>query len=230
MFTLISNKKLVPCKVSITPLKYVRNVNLNGLYYEFTKTNDSYPLELAIAQIKELENYDLIFLSDSENNGYFAIFNKEPMRNTIFIEKAYFYIQLTKYKEIFSSIAIVNNTDLSAEKDYQNNIDSFKDIDFIAIEKLPILIDPNKRQVLVRKYLSSTIVIVFSFFIVSVYENNKKNELLLLQTQLSNEINITNELNKKLKEKTLPLIPSDEIQFKQLLEHIKKIENGVMWC
>ncbi len=228
MFALISNKKLIPSKVSSTALRYTKNVHLNGLYYEFSKTNDSYPLELAIAQIKEFDKYELIFFSDSENVGFFAIFNKTPTRKTIFIEKAHFLIQVIKYKELFSSIAIVNNTDLFQEERYQKNIESFKDIDFIAIEKLPTLIDPNKKQVLVRKYLSSVIVVVFSLFIVSVYENNKKNELLLLQSQLSNEVNLFLELNKKLKEQLYPQMPPRDIQNKQLNQHISEIENGTL--
>lgn len=222
MYAIIGNKKLFPSNVSITPTRFLKTINLNGAYYEFTKINEfSYPLELAFVQISSLQKYDLILIENSNKDSFYCVFLKEPMRKSILIDKQKIKQQLIRYKEIYKSIAIINNTDILNE-----NIDDINNIDFIAIEKLPELIDPNKKKVTIRMYFYAFFIMTMIWFFVNFQINNKVSELETFNQQLTTEINLFNDLTEKSKTQMMPLIPNNEVKAQQLKHLFSQIDNG----
>lgn len=225
MLTLINDKKLISRRVSSSPIRVVKNVQHNGFYYEFNKVGDTYPLELAMAQINTLSNYEMIFIEKSDKNGFLGVFIKTPTRKTIYIDKIHFFSQIIKYKEIFKAIAIVNNTELFENQDYQRDIDFFSNVDFVSIEKLPDLIDPSRKQALIRRYLISFIFITFYYLSSSLYINNLEDEVSFFKNELKRETNLFAELNQKFKKQN-PEAPGREIQNKQVEQILSKIDSG----
>ena len=225
MLTLINDKKLISRRVSSSPIRVAKNVQHNGIYYEFNKVGDTYPLELAMAQINTLSNYEMIFIEKSDKNGFLGVFIKTPTRKTIYIDKIHFFSQIIKYKEIFKAIAIVNNTELFENQDYQRDIDFFSNVDFVSVEKLPDLIDPSRKQALIRRYLISFIFITFYYLSSSLYINNLEDKVSFFKNELKRETNLFAELNQKFKKQNLEA-PSQEIQNKQVEQILSKIDSG----
>ncbi len=222
MYAIIGNKKLFPSNVSITPTRFLKTINLNDAYYEFTKINEfSYPLELALVQISSLNKYDLILIENSDKDSFFCIFHKEPMRKSILIDKLKIKQQLIRYKEIYKSIAIINNIDILNE-----NINDIENIDFIAIEKLPELIDPNKKRVTIRMYFYAFFIMTMIWLFIKFQINNKLTELETYKQQLTTEITLFNDLTEKSKNQMMPLIPNDELKAQQLKHLFSQIDNG----
>lgn len=222
MHLIIGNKRLDSSKVSKTPIRFSKYVNLNGVYYEFTRSSDSYPLELAFMQIPALKNYDLVFIEDSESKYFIGVFMKDPSRKTIFIEKAYFHNQLIRYKGVLKSIAIVNNTDIIENID-TNILDN---VDFVAIEKLPELIDPNKKRAIIRKYVYSFFFMIILLSFSRVLINNTYSELELTKQQLVTEKNLFEDIVKKSQNQIIPPIPNEEVKNQQLKQFFIQIDNG----
>ena len=44
-------------------------MKFNNYFYEFTKNSNEYPLELAMKQIKQIENFDIVILINDKNTG-----------------------------------------------------------------------------------------------------------------------------------------------------------------
>ncbi len=223
---IINNRKLYPAKVSNMPTRFSKFVAINGYYYEFFKSSDlSYPLELAFAQIDAVKNYELAFIGDSTNSVIFGIFLKEPSRKTIAIEKSYFEAQLNRYKGIFQKIVIINPTDIFDE---QIDLTKYENLDFVALEKLPDLIDPNRKKALVRMYGYSIFLIIMLFVVLNLKLTDKKEEVELVKQQLNTEMNLFNELTVKTKNQIMPYVPNKDVQKQQLNQYLNQIDNGAI--
>ncbi len=197
---------------------------MNGAYYEFTKINElSYPLELAFVQISSVQKYDLALIENSSKDSFFCVFLKEPSRKTILISKSKIKQQLIRYKEIYKSIAIINNIDI-----LDDDITSINNIDFIAIEKLPELIDPNKKKLIIRMYLYAFFFMSMIGFFINFQINNKISEHDTFKQQLSTEINLFNELTERSRTQMMPLVPNNETKDQQLKQFFSQIDNGEM--
>lgn len=224
MYASIGNKKLFPSNVSSKSIRFSKSINLNGAYYEFTKINESsYPLELAFVQITSVQKYDLALIENNSKDSFFCVFLKEPDRKTILINKSKIKQQLNRYKEIYKSIAIINNFDI-----LDDDITNIKNIDFIAIEKLPELIDPNKKKLIIRMYFYAFFFMSIIGFFINSQINNKFSELETFKQQLSTEINLFNDLTERSKTQMMPLVPNNETKAQQLKQFFSQIDNGEM--
>ena len=227
MSVIINKTTLVPSKVSIVLPKLNKSIKYNNYFYEFTKNSNEYPLEFAIKQIKQLDTFDIVIVSNEKNDGYYFIFNKTPLRKTMFVENNSFLTQLIKMKEIFNNVIILNDTRLSEEGIYKNNPEIFENVTFQGLEKLPDLIDTRKRVVIIRRYL-----ILFCFFGfimagLNIYNNIKNSELLEVKNELNKKELLLNALNKKeVKVQTEKMLPNKNQQLLELNEIFKKIDEG----
>lgn len=227
MQTIINNQLLVSLNVSLNSSRFSNTILYNNYHYEFPKVNDnSYPLELAITQLPALNKYDLIILENIEKDGFIVVFKKTPTRKSILIEKAYFISQLVKFKELFENIAIINSTDVYDDK---ANEEIFKDkVDFVAIEKLPILIDPNKKKILIKKYSIFILLVIILNIFLNFHTNSLNQELSISQEQLKNETLLFEELTKKIKNKQMPMIPSKNVQKEEMKNTFILIDRGAI--
>lgn len=224
MNALIGNKKLIPSNVSKVPLQFSKSVNFNGYFYEFNKMlENTYPLELGLSQISAIKKYDLVFIEDSTNSLFFGVFLKNPTRKTIQIEKIYFSIQLNRYREHFNSIAIINNTEVLENT---INFEELDNVDFVAIEKIPDLIDPNKKNQIFKFYAFGLLLIVLTLFSANTQISFHNDDLTLVKEQLNSEININAELLAKTRKNMLPTLPTKDVQNSQLSQYLTQIDNG----
>lgn len=227
MSVIINKTTLIPSKVSLVQSKLTKSMKFNNYFYEFTKNSNEYPLEFAIKQIKQLDTFDIVIVSNEKNDGYYFIFNKTPLRKTMFVENNSFLTQLIKMKEIFNNVIILNDTRLSEEGIYKNNPEIFENVTFQGLEKLPDLIDTRKRVILIKKYL--ILFCFFGFIIASlnIYTNIKNSELLEVKNELKKKEMLLNALNKKeIKVETEAMLPNKNQQLLELNEIFKKIDEG----
>lgn len=228
MSVIINKTKLIPSKVGLVQSKLAQGMKFNNYFYEFTKNSNEYPLELAIKQIKQIENFDIVILINDKNTGYYFVFNKTPLRKTIFVENHSFLQQLIKMKELFENIIILNDTKLSDEELYKNNPEIFENVTFLGLEKLPSdLIDIRKRNALIKKYIAISFIFVISIISLAIFETTLNGSLNVAKSELNKKNIMFNALNKKEVEvKSVVELPSKEKQVQELNDIFKKIDEG----
>lgn len=194
-----------------------KSVFFNGTYYAFPRNYEYYPLELAVAQIDSLSKFDLVFFEDIKNECFVGVFVKNS-RNTLIIEKSKFIIHLNRYKESIEKIAIVNNV--------LENIDLSKmeNVDFIALEKLPELLDPNKKKVIFVKYSLFTMFFIFTMIVINFFNSELNQSLSINKQNLQNEMITTQKLMKEIN--VSPSLPNKNIRVSQLEKILNEIEVG----
>lgn len=194
-----------------------RTVFYNGSYYSFPKHNEYYPLELAVAQIDMFSKSDLVFFLDSKSEFYIGVFIRDN-RNTIAIEKHNFITHLRRYKEAMGKIIIVNSVldDL--------DISSMDNIDYIALERLPDLIDPNKKKIVLIKYSLFAMLFIMTIIIFNFFNDDLTHSLSINQQNLQNEIQTTQKLMKEIN--INPSLPNEKIRTIQLEKILNEIEVG----
>ena len=228
MSVIINRTILVPSKVSIVLPKLNKSIKYNNYFYEFTKNSNEYPLEFAIKQIKQLDTFDIVIVSNEKNDGYYFIFNKTPLRKTMFVENNSFLTQLIKMKELFENIIILNDTKLTDEELYKNNPEIFENVTFLGLEKLPAdLIDIRKRNALIKKYIAISFIFVISIISLAIFETTLNGSLNVAKSELNKKNIVFNALNKKEVEvKSNNELPSKEQQVQELNDIFKKIDEG----
>lgn len=226
MSILINKIILTSSKVGIVSPRNQKSIKFKNYYYEFPNNSSEYSLELAFSQIEQLNNFDVVVAPNNNGTMYYFFFNSNQLRKTLLVDNSYFLVQLTKFKELFSSIVILNDTRLVGEGIYQDNPEIFENVSFLAIEKLPDLIDSRKRALLIKKYISLIVLSIFIIIGLNFYENSlnvnieslemesKKKDLLLVSIMGKRESLIKVEL------------PSKEQQVIELNNVFKQIEEG----
>lgn len=220
--TFICGKKFVIGKVFSKQVKFAKTVFHNGYYFEFNG-GENYSLELAVSQINVLNNFDLVLFRDSKENGWIGVFKKNPTRKTIFIDNSFLKSQINRYIWAANTVAIVNLEDEEIRTDLAK-IDI--GLEFVKIDKLPILLDPAKRAIVMKRYLLASFVLLsslltYNYFLSEVELNLEENKKLL-------DITIAefNSLNEKVKGQTLPIFPNKEKLNENLKDIFQVIENG----
>lgn len=227
MSVIINKTTLIPSKVSLVQSKLTKSMKFNNYFYEFTKNSNEYPLELAMKQIKQIENFDIVILINDKNTGYYFVFNKTPLRKTIFVENHSFLSQLIKMKELFENIIILNDTKLSDEELYKNNPEIFENVTFLGLEKLPSdLIDIRKRNALIKRYIAFSFIFIIAIISLTIFEASLNKNLEVAKSELNKKNIIFNALNKKEVEVKSVELPSKEKQVQELNNIFKKIDEG----
>lgn len=219
--TLICNKKFCSGKVFTKQVKFAKTVSFNGYFYEFN-SGEFYPLELAISQISAFNKFDLIFIEDIYENGWVGVFIKTAMRKTIFIETSYFESQLLRYSLSLNSIGILNEKSDLLFPLIEDNLN----IERVKIDKLPTLIDPAKRAVILRRYFFVSSIFIITSLIYSYLLNEIKTKLEEDKAVLEATTKEFRELNDKVKLQILPNAPSKESQSKNLTTIFQLLDNG----
>lgn len=221
IFAIINNQKFVSGRFDNNSKKFSKSVQHNGKYYEFAKSNDSYPLELAIEQIcnsYELSKYELIFIEDGKKENFIGIF-RGGLRKTIVIDKQNFITHLQRYSLILKGVVVLNYLfDISEEK----KIDL--DIGYQHVTKMPEFIDPNKQKIVYKRYG-----IAFAFFVFSLFSMNFINEYFLNDLNKAKEtlnIESQNKVNTEIESKKIYFLPTQMEKVKILENIINDIDIG----
>ena len=125
---------------------------------------------------------------------------------------------MNRYKESIEKIAIVNNV--------LENVDLSKmeNVDFIALEKLPELLDPNKKKVIFIKYTLFGIFFIFTMIVFNFLNSDINQSVNINKQNLQNEMITTQKLMKEIN--VSPSLPNEKIRASQLEKILNEIEVG----
>lgn len=221
IFVIINNQKFVSGRVDNNSKKFSKSVQYNGKYYEFSKTHDSYPLELVFAQLSNSSNlskYELIFIEDEKKENFIGIF-KNNSRKTIVIDKQNFKTHLQRYSLILKDVVLLNYIP-DVEEDEKTTID----IGYQYLEKLPELIDPNKQKIIYKRYGITFLFFIFSFILMNVVNNLFIDDLNATKEKLN--VEIQNKANTEIESKKIYFLPTQMEKVKILENIINDIDVG----
>lgn len=140
-----SGKTLITADVS--KVKKTKALLHGGLYYSFGDISKGYPLELYMTLLPEIRGYSMAFVRDIDKEVWLGVFIGSP-RRTVVLSNDSFTDHLRRYSHtVGGRIAIVNDI-----------VEDEIEVDFVAVEKEPKLIDPKERLRLFVKAGTSALV------------------------------------------------------------------------
>jgi len=149
---IVGTKILTPTSVSGTKGLFGRSKTMlyKGLHYSFnTGITNGYSLELFVMLCPELEQYGMVFVRDTQNEVWLGVF-VGVQRPTVIIYNENFYTHLRRYAVILTKPIAIINAVVDAED---------VEVDFVAIEKEPKLIDPDQNSRALARYGTMSMVV-----------------------------------------------------------------------
>lgn len=210
---IIKSSKFIPARVFTKKPKNVKTVSFKGLYYEYVQQKNLYSLEFLLAQLPYISNvFEMVFMKDASSDNWIGVFLNST-RKSVVIDNSVFAEQLRRYYYILNGrIAVINNV-----------IDSdIEEIEFVSIEKLPSLIDPQKQKNrFVKSFIFLIIAIIFSAT-ESFFSQSYMQETTERQAKYSQDMQRLYELTKKFKEKVVPDKQTQDLILANEVERLKK--------